>query len=105
MTDVNTVSPQPSPRVTFQRTPTSSPRNIISPSGGNDDTPELELSCEKLFESSMNQLFTKIFLAVMTSKGAVLKEVPVAVINSDENQFRSVWTSMQNQDACVSTTT
>ena len=48
ITDGVRVSLEPSPRVTFQLTPTSSIKNLTSSSVGNDDTSELGQSCEVL---------------------------------------------------------
>ena len=73
-----TSSPQ-TPRVKFRThsTPiatksTSQNNNQASSSPENHD---IELSREDIFENNLNQLFTKSYLAVLTSKDAVLKEI------------------------------
>ena len=71
-------SPQ-TPRVTFrtQSTPitttSAGPSNTQASSSPEDY--EIKLSREEIFENNLNQLFTKSFLAVFTSKDAVLKEI------------------------------
>ena len=67
------ISPQ-TPRVTFrtQSTPISStragPSNVQASSSPEEY--DIELSREEIFENNLNQLFTKSFLAVLTSKDA-----------------------------------
>ena len=69
-------SPQ-TPRVTFRtqstsNTSTNASINITQASSSPEHR-DIELPREEIFENNLNQLFTKSFLAVLTSKGAVLK--------------------------------
>ena len=61
-------------RVLFQSNPNLAVNSNRSSSEG-PMSPNVELSKEELFENNFTQLFTKGFLAVLTSKDAVLKEV------------------------------
>ena len=76
----NPTTPPPTPRVTFRTqstpitTPSANPNNNTQASSS-PETQDIELSREEVFESNLNQLFTKSFLAVLTSKDAVLKEI------------------------------
>ena len=81
------VSPQ-TPRVTFRTQSTTITTTSAGPSNPQaSSSPEdydIELSREEIFENNLNQLFTKSFLAVLTSKDAVLKEIRDCVIQNDE---------------------
>ena len=88
-------SPQ-TPRVTFrtQSTPnmntsTSINNTQISSSPENRD---IEPSREEIFENNLNQLFTKSFPTVLTSKDAVLKEIRDCVMQDDEARCKEVST-------------
>ena len=76
------------PRVTFrtQSTPISSTRAGPSNTQASSSPEEydIELSREEVFENNPNQLFTKSFLEVLTSKDAVLKEIRDCVRQDDE---------------------
>ena len=85
-TDINAVSPQPSPRITFQSNPTSSTKKVTSSLGGKDDTSELELSHDEISDSSLTQLFTTIVLLIKTSKDAILNGFRDTVINGGVDQ-------------------
>ena len=83
------------PRVTFRTQ--STPITTISANPNNNtqasSSPEIqdiELSREETFESSLNQLFTKSFLAVLTSKDAVLKENRDCVLQDDEARCKEI---------------
>ena len=86
-------SPQ-TPRVTFRTQ--STPNTNISTSINNTQTsssPEnrdIEHSREEIFESNLNQLFKKTFLAVPTSKDAVLKEIRDCVMQDVEARCKEV---------------
>ena len=86
-------SPQ-TPRVTFRAE--STPNTSTSASINNtqaSSSPEhrdIELSREEIFENNLNQLFTKSFLAVLTSKDAVLKEIRDCVMHNDEARCKEV---------------
>ena len=66
--------PAPAGRMTFQPTPDSAVNSTRSSNEGLTTT-NLELSKEEAFENNLSQIFTKVFLAVLTSRDAVLKEV------------------------------
>ena len=53
-------------------------------------SPNLEHSKEEVFENDLTQLFTKGFLAVLTSKVAVLKEVKDYIFHGDEQRCKEV---------------
>ena len=84
------------PRVTFrtQSTPISSTRAGPSNTQASSSPEEydIELSREEVFENNLNQLFTKSFLAVLTSKDAVLKEIRDCVMQDDEARCKEVST-------------
>ena len=73
-----TASPQ-TPRVTSptQSTPiaTTSTSHSNTQASSSSDNQDIELSREEIFKNNLNQLFTKSFFAVLTSKDAVLKEI------------------------------
>ena len=84
------------PRVTFrtQSTPISSTRagpNSTQASSSPEEY-DIELSREEVFEKNLNQLCTKSFLAVLTSKEAVLKEIRDCVLQHDEARCKEVST-------------
>ena len=99
------------PRVTFrtQSTPISSTR--AGPSNTQASSPEEydnELSREEVFENNLNQLFTKSFLAVLTSKDAVLKEIRDCVMQDDEARCKEVstyihsfWKDLHVKSGCL----
>ena len=51
---------------------------------------DIKLSREEIFENNLNHLFTKSFLAVLTSKDAVLKEIRDCIIQDDEARCKEV---------------
>ena len=91
----NPTTPPHTPRVTFrtQSTPittTSANPNNNTQASSSPETQDIELSREEVFESNLNQLFTKSFLAVLTSKDAVLKEIKDCVLQDDEARCKEV---------------
>ena len=76
-------------RVTFQTTPNSAVNSFRSSNEGPASS-NLELSKEEVFENSLTQLFTKGFLAVLTTKDAVLKEVRDCILQDDEQRCKEV---------------
>ena len=83
-----TASPQ-TPRVTFRSlstsiATTSTSNNNNTQASSSTENRDIELSREEIFENNLNQLFTKSFLAVLTSKDAVTKEIRDCVIQDDE---------------------
>ena len=86
-------SPQ-TPLVTFRTH--STPNTNKSTSVNNTQTStsaehrDIELSREKIFESHLNQLCAKSFLAVLISKDAVVEEIQDCVIQDDEARCREV---------------
>ena len=104
-------SPQ-TPRVTFrtQSTPISTtsagPSNAQASSSPEEN--DIELSREEIFENNLNQLFTKSFLAVLTSKDAVLKEIRDCVIQDDQARCKelspyihSFWKDLHVKSGCL----
>ena len=104
-------SPQ-TPRVTFrtQSTPitttSAGPSNTQASSSPEDY--DIELSREEIFENNLNLLFTKSFLAVLTSKDAVLKEIRDCVIQDDEARCKAVsphihsfWKDLHVKSGCL----
>ena len=96
ISQLNMTSPKSNPqtppthsRVTFQSTPKSAVDSTRS-SGEAQNLPNLELSKEEVFENNLTQLFTKGFVAVLTSKDAVLKEVRDCVQQIDPQRFKEV---------------
>ena len=78
----NLQTPPTHSRATFQSTPNSA-MNTKRSSNEGPTSPNLNLSKEEVFENNLSQLFTKGFLAVLTSKDAVLKEVrDCAIVSS-----------------------
>ena len=76
-------SPQTPPasagRVTFYSTLNSADHSTRSSHEG-PTSPKIELYKEEVFENNLTQLFTKNFLAVLTGKEAVLKEVRISFV-------------------------
>ena len=104
-------SPQ-TPRVTFrtQSTPitTTSARPSNTQASSSPEDHDIELSREEIFENNLNQLFTKPFLAVLTGKDAVLKEIRDCVIQDDEARCKEVspyihsfWTDLHVKSGCL----
>ena len=105
-----TASPQ-TPRVTFLTH--STPIATTSTSHSNTqasspDNQDIVLSREEVFENNLNQLFTKSFLAVLTSKDAVLKEIRDCVIQDDEARCKEVspyvhsfWKDLHVKSGCL----
>ena len=94
-------------RVAFQSTPNSA---VNSTRSSNDEqtSPNLELSKEEIFENNLTQLFTKGFLAVLTSKDAVLKEVRDCILQNDAQRCKganpylySYWRDLHVRSGCV----
>ena len=66
------------------------------------------MSKEEVFENNLTQLFTKGFLAVLTSKDAVLKEVRDCVLQNDPQRCKEVnpylfsyWRDLHVRSGCV----
>ena len=106
-----TASPQ-TPRVTFrtQSTPiaTTSTSHSNTQASSSPDNQDIELSREEIFENNLNQLFTKSFLAVLTSKDQVLKEIRDCVIQDDEARCKEVspyvhsfWKDLHVKSGCL----
>ena len=104
-------SPQ-TPRVTFRTQSTPILTTRAGPSNAQtSSSPEeydIELSREEIFENNLNQLFTKSFLAVLTSKDAVLKEIRDCVIQDDEARCKEVstyihsfWKNLHVKSGCL----
>ena len=104
-------SPQ-TPRVTFRThsTPiaTTSASNNNTQASSSTENRDIELSREEIFENNLNQLFTKSFLAVLTSKDAVLKEIRDCVIQDDEARSKEVspyvhsfWKDLHVKSGCL----
>ena len=109
---INTPTSPQTPRVTFQTH--STPNTIASTSAINTQTsssPEsrdIELSREEIFKDYLNQLFTKSFLAVPTSKDAVLEQIRDCVIQDDEARCKefsqyihSFWKDLLVKSVCL----
>ena len=105
-----TSNPQTPPthsRVTFQSTPNSAVNTTRSSNEG-QNSPNLDLSKEEFFENNLTQLFTKGFLAVLTSKDAVLKEVRDCILQNDPQRCKEVnphmycyWRDLHVRSGCV----
>ena len=100
------------PRMTFrtQSTPISSTRAGPSntQTSSSPEEYDIELSREEVFENNLNQLFTKSFLAVLTSKDAVLKEIRDCVMQDDEARCKEVstyihsfWKDLHVKSGCL----
>ena len=106
-----TASPQ-TPRVTFltHSTPlaTTSTSHSNTQASSSPEHHDIELSREEIYENNLNQLFTKSFLAVLTSKDAVLKEIRDCVIQDDEARCKEVspyvhsfWKDLHVKSGCL----
>ena len=104
-------SPQ-TPRVTFRSQSTPISTTSAGPSNAQASSSleeyDIELSREEIFENNPNQLFTKSFLAVLTSKDAVLKEIRDCVIQDDEARCKEVstyihsfWKDLHVKSGCL----
>ena len=107
-------SPKPSQQtpptysgVTFQSTPNSAVNSTHFSNEG-QNSPNLELSEEEVFKNNLTQLFTKGFLAVLTSKDAVLKEVRDCILQNDPQRCKEVnpclfsyWRDLHVRSGCV----
>ena len=94
-------------RVTFQSTPNSAVNSTHSSNVG-QSSPNLEFSKEQVFENNLTQLFTEEFLAVLTSKDAVLKEVRDCILQNDAQRCKEVnpylfcyWRDLHARSGCV----
>ena len=94
-------------RVTFQSTINSAVNSTHSSNDG-QNSPNLEVSKEEVFENNLTQLFTKGFLAVLASKDAVLKEVRDCIMQNDPQRckevnpyFFSYWRELHVRSGCV----
>ena len=103
----NPQTPPTHSRVTFQSTPNSAVNSIRS-SNEAQNSPNLELSEEEVFENNLTQLFEKGFLAVLTSKDAVLEEVRNCVLQNDPQRCKEVnpymypyWRDLHVRSGCV----
>ena len=85
----NPQTPATHSRVTFQSTPNPAVNSTRSSNEG-QNSPNLDLSKEEVFENNLTQLFTKRFLAVLTSKDAVLKEMRNFVLQNDPQRCKEV---------------
>ena len=101
----NPQTPPTHSRVTFQSTSNS---NTTRSSNDGQTSPNLELSKEEVFENNLTQLFTKGFLAVLSSKDAVLKEVRDCVLQNDPGRCKEVnpylfsyWRDLLVRSGCV----
>ena len=104
-------SPQ-TPRVTFRTQSTAISSARTGPSNAQaSSSPEeydIELTREEIFENNLNQLFTKSFLAVLTSKDAVLKEIRDCVLQDDgarckevSTYIHSFWKDLHVKSGCL----
>ena len=105
----NMISPRSNPqtppthsRVTFQSTPNSVVNTTRSSNDG-QNSPNLNMSKEEIFEINLTQLFTKRFLAVLTSKVAVLKEVRDCILQNDPQRGKEVKPYMYSSPRAIST--
>ena len=96
ISQLNMTSPKSNPqippthsRVTFQSPPNSAVNSTHFSNDG-QNSPNLEMSKEEVFENNLTQLFTKGFLAVLTSKDAVLKEVQDCILQNDPQRCKEV---------------
>ena len=111
-TQINPSNSPQTPRVTFRAK--STPNTNTSTSINNawaSSSPEhrdIELSREEIFENNLNQLFTKSFLAVLTSKDTVLKEIRECVMQDDtarckevSHYIHSFWIDLHVKSGCL----
>ena len=103
----NPQTPPTDSRVTFQSTPNSAVNTTRSSNAG-QNSPNLDLLKEEVFENNLTQLFTKGFLAVLTSKDAVLKEVRDCILQNDPQRCKEVnpymysyWRDLHVRSGCV----
>ena len=103
----NPQTPPTHSRVTFQSTPNSGVNTTRSSNEG-QTSPNLDLSKEEVFENNLTQLFTKGFLAVLTSKDAVLKEIRDCILQNDPQRCKEVnphlfsyWRDLHVRSGCV----
>ena len=82
--------------------------NSTHSSNDGQNAPNLELSKEEVFENNLTQLFTKRFLAFITSKDAVLKEVRDCILQNDPQRCKEVnpylfsyWRDLHVRSGCV----
>ena len=103
-------SPQ-TPRVTFrtQLTPKSNTSTSINntQTSSSPENRDIEFS-QEIFENDLNQLFSKSFLAVLTSKDTVLKESGDCVMQDDEagckevsTYIHSFWKDLHVKSGCL----
>ena len=104
----NPQTPPNHSRVTFQSTPNSAVNSTRSSDEGQNSL-NLELSKEEVFESNLTQLFTKGILAMVTSKDAVLKEVRDCILQNDPQRCKEVnpylfsyWRDLHVRSGCNS---
>ena len=114
ISQLNMTSPKSNPqtpptqsRVTHQLTPNMAVNSTRSSNEAQNST-NLELSKEEVFENNLNQLFTNGFLAVLTCKDAVLKEVRDCVLQNDPQRCKEVnpymyshWRDLHVRLGCV----
>ena len=93
---INPSASSETPRVTFrtQSTPNTNTSTSINDTktSSSPENQDIELFREKIFKNNLYQLFRKSFLAVLTSKDAVLKEIRDCVIQDDEARCKEVST-------------
>ena len=101
----NPQTPPTHSRVTFQSTPNS---GTTRSSNDGHPSPSVELSKEEVFENNLTQLFTKGFLAVQTSKDAILKEVRDCILQDDPQRCKEVnpylfsyWRDLHVRSGCI----
>ena len=109
----NTAASPQTPRVTFRThstpiTNTSASNNNNTQASSSPKICDIEPSREEIFEKNLNQLFTKSFLAVLTSKGAMLKEIRDCVIQNDGARCKEVspfvysfWKDLHVKSGCL----
>ena len=114
----NTSTSPQTPRVTFSNPPESpeqstpntntSARINNTQASSSPEHRDIDLSREKIFENNLNQLFTLSFLAVFTSKDAVLKEIRHCVMHDDEarckeirHYIHSFWKYLHVKSGCL----
>ena len=116
----NPQTPPTHSRVTFQSTPNtvvnpyrseqSTPIAVNTTRSSNEGqtSPNLDLSKAEVFQNNHTQLFTKGFLAVLTSKDAVLKEVRDCILQNDPQRCKEVnpyifshWRDLHARSGCV----
>ena len=93
--------------VIFQSTPNSAVNSTHSSNDG-QTSPKLKLSKEEIFENNLTQLFTKGFLAALTSKDAVLKEERDCILQNNAQRCKEVkpylfsyWRDLHVSSGCV----